>query len=75
MVKVVRGVLIKCDSAARELILHWNVTEKFVLRAELDSDHVLVRADALPSIVQRFRELNAELNYVPPLDQAENEDY
>ncbi len=43
MVRVLAGgTLIRCDAAARELLLYWSEREKFVMRV-IDSEHLLVK--------------------------------
>lgn len=67
MVRPQPGTLIRCDPAARELLLHWSEREKFVLR-EVDAHHLLVKTDSLAFIRERFEAMNDELNFVAPLE-------
>jgi hypothetical protein len=66
MVQSTAGTLITCDPAAKELIMHWNKTERFVLKS-IDERRVLVKTESVELIHQRFRELNDELNYDAPM--------
>lgn len=63
------GTLIECDAASKEILLHWDVKEQFVLR-DVDETHVLVKSDWLPWIRNRFAALNDEHNFVVELGDA-----
>lgn len=67
MVRTTGGTLITCDAAARELILYWNQSEKFVLKADLGDNVLLVKPEAVELIRKRLQQMNDELNYDPPL--------
>jgi TFIIH basal transcription factor complex TTD-A subunit len=57
MVNLVKGVLITCDPAMRQLLLHLDETgdlgRKFVVR-ELDETHIFVDKEIIPSLEQRI---------------------
>ena len=70
MVRTTEGVLIETDPACRELILHWSVSERFVLKSDLGPRHLLVKSEAVAGIQERLRALNDELNYTPGLEET-----
>ncbi len=49
------GTLITCDPAARELILYWSQTERFVLKSDLGPTKLLVKADSV-ELIQVWRD-------------------
>lgn len=49
-VRTTAGTLISCDPAARELILFWSATERFVLKSDLGPDKLLVKTEAVELI-------------------------
>lgn len=60
--------MITCDPAARELILHWSLTERFVLKADLGPTKLLVKKEAVALIQQKLKEHNDELNFTAKID-------
>ena len=57
MVNVKKGVLITCDPAMRQLLIHLDMTNalgsKFVVK-ELDSTHIFIDREILPLLEQKI---------------------
>ncbi|KAJ1935644.1 hypothetical protein FBU59_005320, partial [Linderina macrospora] len=49
MVKAVKGTLIECDPAAREVLLKLNQKDKFIIE-ELDSTHLFITSSHLERV-------------------------
>lgn len=56
MVKAVKGILIECDPAAREVLLKLNVKEKFIIE-DLDSTHLFINSTHLERVQRALDEL------------------
>ncbi|KAI0777436.1 nucleotide excision repair TFIIH subunit [Trametes elegans] len=55
--KAIRGVLLTCDSAVKQILLSLNEKENFIIE-DLDDYHVVIKADEEYRV---RRELEAEL--------------
>ncbi|KAH9896473.1 nucleotide excision repair TFIIH subunit [Cubamyces sp. BRFM 1775] len=55
--KAIRGVLLTCDSAVKQILLALNEKESFIIE-DLDDHHVVIKADEEYRV---RRELEAEL--------------
>ncbi|KAI8325937.1 nucleotide excision repair TFIIH subunit [Martensiomyces pterosporus] len=62
MVKAVKGTLIECDQAAREVLLKLNSTDKFIIE-DLDSTHLFINSTHLERIREALDELMNENTY------------
>ncbi len=54
--RTTEGTLITCDAAARELIIFWSQTERFVLKSDLGPNKLLVKTDSVELIRVRVGE-------------------
>jgi len=65
MVNVKKAVLIKCDPAMRQLLLHLDESRalgsKFIIK-ELDETHVLIEPDVVNSLEQKLESIMESLN-------------
>lgn len=55
--KAIKGILLSCDPAVKQLLVNMNEKEGFIIQ-DLDDNHLLIKADAEERI---RRELEAEL--------------
>lgn len=60
MVNVIKGVLVKCDPAMKQYLLHLDETnglgKKFILQ-DLDETHLFVAEEFIPQIQDKIDEL------------------
>ena len=60
MVNVIKGVLVKCDPAMKQYLLHLDETnalgKKFILQ-DLDETHLFVAEEVIPYIQDKIDEL------------------
>jgi len=60
MVNVIKGVLVKCDPAMKQYLLHLDETnalgKKFILQ-DLDETHLFVSEEFIPQIQDKIDEL------------------
>ncbi|SCZ89258.1 BZ3500_MvSof-1268-A1-R1_Chr1-1g01063 [Microbotryum saponariae] len=69
MVKAVKGTLVTCDPAAREILLQLDDLEashggqRFVVQ-KLDETHILIASDGVESVLQQLQLELEKNNYV-----------
>lgn len=70
MVNVMKGILVECDPAMKQFLLHLDETEglgrKFVIQ-DLDETHLFVSAEILPTLRDRIDDLMDKLSF--PLNE------
>ena len=66
MVNVMKGILVECDPAMKQFLLHLDETEafgrKFVLQ-DLDETHMFISTDILPVLQDRIDDLMDKLSF------------
>jgi len=66
MVNVTKGILVECDPAMKQFLLHLDETnalgKKFIIQ-DLDETHVFISADILPTLQDRIDGLMDKLNF------------
>lgn len=66
MVNVMKGILVECDPAMKQFLLHLDETEafgrKFVIQ-DLDETHIFISADILPVLRDRIDDLMDKLSF------------
>jgi len=70
MVTATPGVLLSCDGAMRQFVLHLDEQQikhegkdSFVISSELDDSHLLVQANAVEFIQRKVEELQASNSF------------
>lgn len=70
MVNVMKGILVECDPAMKQFLLHLDETEglgrKFVIQ-DLDEIHLFISAEILPTLRDRIDDLMDKLSF--PLNE------
>lgn len=70
MVNVTKGILVECDPAMKQFLLHMDETEglgrKFVIQ-DLDETHLFISAEILPTLRDRIDDLMDKLSF--PLNE------
>jgi len=70
MVNVMKGILVECDPAMKQLLLHMDEKEalgrKFVIQ-DLDETHLFISAEILPTLRDRIDDLMDKLSF--PLNE------
>ena len=66
MVNVMKGILVECDPAMKQFLVHLDDTEalgrKFVIQ-DLDDTHLFISADILPTLQDRIDGLMDKLSF------------
>lgn len=66
MVNVMKGILVECDPAMKQFLLHLDETEslgrKFVIQ-DLDETHIFISGDILPVLRDRIDDLMDKLSF------------
>ncbi|XP_067010722.1 general transcription factor IIH subunit 5 [Anabrus simplex] len=66
MVNVIKGILIECDKAMKQFLLHLDETlalgKKFVIQ-DLDATHVFISADILETLQARVDDLMDQISF------------
>lgn len=69
MVNVMKGILVKCDPAMKQFLLHLDeklmIGSKFILQ-DLDETHLFISAEALEPLKDQVRALNHDMLKVAP---------
>ncbi|KAJ2000040.1 hypothetical protein GGH92_009793 [Coemansia sp. RSA 2673] len=68
MVKALKGTLIECDPAAREVLLKLNTKDKFIIE-DLDSTHLFISSTHLERVQRALDELMDTNTYDPSAAQ------
>lgn len=66
MVKILKGTLINCDPAVKEIILLLDTKEHFVIE-DLDANHLFVDSERLAWIKEQINQKLLENVYIPSL--------
>ncbi|XP_019758774.1 general transcription factor IIH subunit 5 [Dendroctonus ponderosae] len=73
MVNVMKGVLVKCDPAMKQFLLHLDETlklgRKFIIQ-ELDEHHLFISADILVTLQAKIDDLMDQISF--PLAEKGN---
>ncbi|XP_073992300.1 transcription factor B5 [Rhodnius prolixus] len=60
MVNVTKGVLVKCDPAMKQLLIHLDETlaigKKFIIQ-DLDEDHLFISAEVIDTLTSRIDDI------------------
>lgn len=66
MVNVIKGILVECDPAMKQFLLHLDETEelgrRFVIQ-DLDETHLFLSAEILPVLQERIDDLMDKLSF------------
>ncbi|XP_077293154.1 transcription factor B5 [Arctopsyche grandis] len=66
MVNVMKGVLVECDQAMKQFLLHLDETlalgRKFILQ-ELDETHLFISADIIETLQARVDDLMDQISF------------
>lgn len=66
MVNVTKGILVECDPAMKQFLLHLDETEamgrRFVIQ-DLDETHLFISAEILPILRDRIDDLMEKLSF------------
>ncbi|XP_018323091.1 general transcription factor IIH subunit 5 [Agrilus planipennis] len=66
MVNVMKGVLVKCDSAMKQFLLHLDETmklgKKFIIQ-DLDETHLFISADILDVLQAKIDDLMDQISF------------
>jgi len=66
MVNVMKGILVECDPAMKQFLLHLDEKEglgrKFVIQ-DLDETHLFISAEILPTLRDRIDDLMDKLSF------------
>ena len=66
MVNVMKGILVECDPAMKQFLLHLDESEafgrKFVIQ-DLDETHLFISSDILPVLQDRIDDLMDKLSF------------
>jgi len=72
MVNVLKGVLVECDPAMKQFLLHLDETSalgrKFIIQ-DLDETHVFISADSVELLQQKVDDLMDKISF--PLHEKE----
>lgn len=66
MVKIIKGTLINCDSAVKEIILLLDTKEHFIIE-DLDANHLFIDSERLEWIKGQVNQKLLENVYIPSL--------
>jgi TFIIH basal transcription factor complex TTD-A subunit len=66
MVNVIKGILVECDPAMKQFLLHLDETNqlgrKFILH-DLDESHLFISADILETLQARIDDLMDQISF------------
>ncbi|CAG8587504.1 40913_t:CDS:2 [Gigaspora margarita] len=71
MVKAVKGTIVKCDPAVKQVILSLDKKEKVIIE-DLDDNHLLIDTSRVDYIKKEVEKLLEENTYKSELDKAPN---
>ncbi|XP_014290206.1 general transcription factor IIH subunit 5 [Halyomorpha halys] len=68
MVNVTKGILVKCDPAMKEFLIHLDETnalgQKFIIQ-DLDETHVFICPEVLDTLTSRIDDLMDKISFPP----------